>query len=89
MVLIRFAAHLQSHVPCPDQSVAPQSLEQCLRTAIVAAPAMADYVFDNQGQIRKHVAVFINGKLHRDRHELSLLCNDGDRVDVIQALSGG
>jgi sulfur-carrier protein len=89
MVLIRFAAHLQSHVPCPDQEVEPGALDECLRVAFLLAPAMKDYVLDNQGHIRKHVAIFINGKLHRERDQLDRLCMAGDRIDVIQALSGG
>jgi sulfur-carrier protein len=89
MVLVRFAAHLQSHVPCPDQEVEPGSLGECLDQALVRAPALRDYVFDNQGHIRKHVAVFIGGKLHRERHNLASPCLAGDRIDVIQALSGG
>jgi sulfur-carrier protein len=89
MVLIRFAAHLQSHVPCPDQEVAPGSLAECLRSAFEPAPAMRDFVLDNQEHIRKHVAVFINGKLHLNRQDLDRACISGDRIDVIQALSGG
>jgi sulfur-carrier protein len=89
MVLVRFAAHLQSHVPCPDQDVDQGGLGDCLLRAFAAAPAMKDYVLDNQGHIRKHVAVFINGKLHRDRGDLEWPCLAGDRIDVIQALSGG
>lgn len=89
MVLVRFAAHLQSHVPCPDQEVEPGTLGQCLLMAFNLAPPMKDYVLDNQGHIRKHVAVFINGKLHVQRSALDVPCQAGDRIDVIQALSGG
>ncbi len=89
MVLVRFAAHLRSHVPCPDQEVDQGALGDCLLRAFADAPAMKDYVLDDQGHIRQHVAVFINGKLHRDRQNLAWPCVAGDRVDVIQALSGG
>jgi sulfur-carrier protein len=89
MVLVRFAAHLQSHVPCPDQNVEPGELGFCLHAAFQKAPAMQDYVLDNQGHIRKHVAVFVNGKLYRNRDQMDLPCVAGDRIDVIQALSGG
>jgi sulfur-carrier protein len=50
---------------------------------------MRSYVLDDQGFIRKHVAVFINGQLHRARHDLSVLVPNGTKIHVIQALSGG
>ena len=39
--------------------------------------------------VRKHVAVFVNRQLLRDRCALELPLANGDRVLVVQALSGG
>jgi sulfur-carrier protein len=89
MPTINFAPHLQRHVPCPKQTVAAATLREALDAAFVAAPAMRHYVLDEQSHIRKHVAVFINGTLIRDRVNLDIAMNDDDRIDVIQALSGG
>jgi sulfur-carrier protein len=55
----------------------------------LAAPSLRHYVFDEQHHIRKHVAVFVNGTLIRDRVNLDTTLNDGDKINVIQALSGG
>ena len=46
-------------------------------------------MFDDQRHVRKHVAVFVNQALVQDRARLDETVNDGDRVLVIQALSGG
>jgi sulfur carrier protein ThiS len=89
MVRIEFAPALQRHVPCPAQQVPAGTLAQVLQQALQAAPALAHYVLDDQGHIRKHVAVFINGTMHRDRDDLSRVLANGDRVHVIQALTGG
>jgi sulfur-carrier protein len=89
MPTINFAPHLQRHVACPKQTVAATNLRDALDAAFVAAPAMRHYVLDEQSHIRKHVAVFINGSLIRDRVNLNVALNADDRVDVIQALSGG
>jgi sulfur-carrier protein len=89
MPTINFAPHLQRHVACPKQSVTATNLRDALDAAFLAAPAMRHYVLDEQSHIRKHVAVFINGTLIRDRTNLSVAVADADRVDVIQALSGG
>jgi sulfur-carrier protein len=87
--MISFAAQLQRHVPCPDQLVAAGHLKTVLDSAFKVAPRMRGYVLDDQGCIRKHVAVFIDGKLHRQRHDLSVAIPNGTKIHVIQALSGG
>jgi sulfur carrier protein ThiS len=46
-------------------------------------------VLDEQGAVRRHVAVFINGELLHDRQRLERPLAGADRVYVAQALSGG
>lgn len=88
-VTVEFAASLRRHVPCPPQSVACGSLRAVLDAAFVAAPELAHYVLDDQGHIRKHVAVFINQTMVLDRQNLNRALTPGDAVLVIQALTGG
>jgi molybdopterin synthase sulfur carrier subunit len=89
MVTVEFAASLRRHVACPTQSVAVGSLRVVLGAALVAAPELRHYVFDDQGHIRKHVAVFVNKTMVSDRQNLSQALASGDSVLVIQALTGG
>lgn len=89
MVTVEFAASLRAHVDCPPQRVAAGALRAVLDEALRAAPALSHYVLDDQRCVRKHVAVFINRQLLRDRCALDQPLADGDRVLVIQALSGG
>lgn len=89
MVRVEFASSLRRHVECPPQSVAAGSLRAVLEAALSAAPDLATYVFDDQHCIRKHVTVFINQTPVRDRQNLGQALHSGDRVLVIQALTGG
>jgi sulfur-carrier protein len=89
LVEVCFAPQLQRHVPCPDQSVPEGSLSTVLEAAFYAAPLMRRYVLDDQGAIRKHVAVFIGDQLHRTRDDLSVFIPKGTKIHIIQALSGG
>lgn len=89
MVTLEFAASLRRHVACGPQSVAPGSLRAVLEAALGAAPELRHYVFDDQGHIRKHVAVFVNKTMVQDRQNLTLPLASGDSVLVIQALTGG
>ena len=89
MPTVEFAPALTRHVACPRQEVPAGSLASALAAAFAAAPALRDYVLDEQGAVRKHVAVFVNETLVLDREQLSDPIAAADRVSVFQALSGG
>lgn len=89
MVTVEFAASLRRHVECAPQRVAAGSLRAVLQAALAAAPTLSHYVFDDQGHIRKHVAVFINQQMLSNRSQLDAPIASGDTVLVIQALTGG
>ena len=89
MVTVEFAPSLRRHVDCAAQQLAAGSLRQVLEAALLAAPELADYVFDDQRAVRKHVAVFINKQMVQDRVRLDQVLAADDRVLVVQALTGG
>jgi hypothetical protein len=89
MPTVEFAPALTRHVACPPQGVAAPTLRLALESAFQAAPALRAYVLDEQGAVRKHVAVFVNAKMIASRSDLELPLAPADRVMVIQALTGG
>jgi hypothetical protein len=89
MVNVEFSASLQRYKPCPAQDVQPGSLAGVLTQAFAAEPGLRHYVLDDQGHIRKHVAVFINGTMHQQRQRMDLEVADQTKVLVIQCLTGG
>jgi sulfur carrier protein ThiS len=89
MPTVTFAPHLQRHVPCPTQRVDATTLGEALKAAFDAAPALERYVLDEQGHVRKHVAVFVNNQMITSRRDLTLPVAADDSIIVIQALTGG
>ena len=89
MPTVGFAPQLQRYVSCPTQSVVATNLGEALQQAFIAAPLMQSYVLDEQGHVRKHVAVFVNNEMIASRRDLSLAVKANDSIMVIQALSGG
>jgi sulfur-carrier protein len=89
MPLVEFAPALTRHVPCPPQQVAATTLRLALDAALQAAPGLRGYVLDEQGSVRKHVAVFVNARMIADRSKLDQPLAESDNVMVIQALTGG
>jgi molybdopterin synthase sulfur carrier subunit len=50
---------------------------------------LADYLIDEQGRLRPHVNIFVDGELIHDKQALSDLVDNNTRIYIIQALSGG
>lgn len=89
MAHLEFAPALQRHAPTAPLTTAAASLRLLLDSAFAQQPALRAYVLDDQGRVRKHVAVFINGSLLHDRAQLDVPIVADDRIYVAQALSGG
>lgn len=89
MPTVEFAPALTRHVACPKQEVQAATLGAALDAAFRAAPALRAYVLDEQGGVRKHVAVFLNGDMLQRETALARPLRPDDRVIVIQALTGG
>jgi sulfur carrier protein ThiS len=86
---VEIAPALTRHVPCPPQEVEARTLREALAKSFDAAPQMRHYVLDEQGAVRKHVAVFVNARMITDRVRLDVPLESSDKVMVIQALTGG
>ena len=89
MPTVEFAPALTRHVACPPQSVDAKTLRTALEAAFGAAPSLKSYVLDEQGAVRKHVAVFVNAQMISNRTQLDVPLAPQDKVMVIQALTGG
>jgi len=89
MTTLSFTPNLRRHVETPDVSVAGATVRLVLDRYFVANPVVRGYVLDDQGALRKHVAIFVNQELIRDRSGLSDPVREGDNIFVVQALSGG
>ena len=89
MAYLEFAPALQRHAAAPPVTVPAESLQSLLSAAFEQQPALQSYVLDEQGCVRKHVAVFLNGSLLHDRKHLDVPLSADDRVYIAQALSGG
>jgi molybdopterin synthase sulfur carrier subunit len=89
MATVRFTTTIQRHVSCPTRDVEGTTLRAVLDGYFQTNEQARGYVLDDQGQLRKHMAAFINGKQIRDRNGLSDQLAADAVVDLIQALSGG
>ena len=89
MARISFSAHLQRHVPTPEIEVEATDLREALAMACMDRPRLRGYILDDQGRLRRHVAIYVNGYPAKDRVTLADPIGPGDEIAVFQALSGG
>ncbi|MGU7779344.1 MoaD/ThiS family protein [Burkholderia sp. PU8-34] len=89
MAHIFFAASIQRHVATPEREIDARTLGEAFDAVFAAQPRLRGYILDDQGALRKHLAVFVDGRRVRDREHLSDALGDDSRVYVVQALSGG
>lgn len=89
MPQVHFTSNLQRHVTCPSVAVTANTVAAALGAVFDDNPALRSYLLDDQGRLRRHVNVFVNGGPVRDRVGLSDPVSGDDEVFVVQALSGG
>jgi hypothetical protein len=89
MATVRFTQNIQRHVPCPTRDIAGSTLREVLNEYFRENLRARGYVLDEQGKVRQHMIVFIDGEMALDRERLSDPVKENSLVDVIQALSGG
>ncbi|WP_232288404.1 MoaD/ThiS family protein [Anaeromyxobacter sp. K] len=89
MPLVTFTATLRRHLDAPPIEVPGGTVREALEAAFRGNPRLRGYVLDDQGRLRKHVAVFVDGALVIDRDGLADPVRPGSGIHVMQALSGG
>lgn len=89
MAKLRFTSQLLRHVDCPEADVQATVLRDALEEYFAAFPRVRGYVLDEQGALRKHVVIFIDGVQAKDRKGLGDAVPSSAELYVMQALSGG
>ncbi|MGH7298215.1 MAG: MoaD/ThiS family protein [Polyangiaceae bacterium] len=89
MPRVVFTTALQRHTGCPEDTVEGATVRAALDAYFARHAAARAYVLDEQGELRHHVVVFVDGAQVRDRASLGEAVAPGAEIYVMQALSGG
>jgi molybdopterin synthase sulfur carrier subunit len=87
--MVHFTRNLQRHVDCPPEQVDAPTARAALEAYFARHPAVRGYVLDEQGVLRTHVNVFVDGTQVADRSVMDDPVGARTEIHVIQALSGG
>jgi molybdopterin synthase sulfur carrier subunit len=89
MPLVEFTPNLASQTEAPACQVGGGTVAEALGEVFARLPALRGYVLDDQGALRSHVVVFVDGVALRDRRTLTDSVRPDSELFVMQALSGG
>ena len=89
MAKLVFTQQLRRFTDVPEIDTPAIMLRDALEAAFAANARLRGYILDEQGHLRPHVVIFIDGHRVRDRVKLDDPLTPDSSVHVLQALSGG
>ncbi len=89
MATVHFTSNLRRHVDCASVESTGGCVRDVLEGAFATNPRLRTYVLDDQGALRKHMSILVDGKAIVDRVRQSDPVAQSCQVWVMQALSGG
>lgn len=90
MAKIKFTSALKRFFPTLTEVEAEgDTVRDVLDNIEKIYPGISNYLIQDDGTLRKHVNIFIEGNMIENREILSDTVKHGDELLIIQALSGG
>ncbi len=83
MPVVAFTAALRRFLPVPSVRVGGATVAAALDALFADRPGLRGYLLDDQGALRRHVAIYVNGAPVADP------VHPADEIHVFQALTGG
>ncbi|MBI2717843.1 MAG: MoaD/ThiS family protein [Rhizobiales bacterium] len=89
MAKVFFTSNLRRHVDCATAEAEGATVGEVLARIFATQERLGFYVLDEQGRLRKHMMVLIDGGRVKDRDKLTDPVAASSEIYVMQALSGG
>ena len=89
MPTVSFTRALARFLLAPLATVEGATVGEALGAVFASRSTLRGYVLDDQGALRRHVVVYVNGEPVADRVRLTDPVGPRDEIYVFQALTGG
>ena len=90
MAIVKFTSALKRFYPdLKPINIEGDTVAEIVQKIDQQHPGIRGYLLDDQGQLRKHVNIFIGNQLVQDKEKLQDQVEADDEVFIMQALSGG
>ena len=80
---------MEQHLETPTVEVAGATVSAALEAVFAGNPRLRGYLLDDQGQLRQHVVIFVDGERLHHRPDLERAVEENSEIYVIQALCDG
>ncbi len=82
--LFKYYLENQTEIRLPGQTVA-----EALQALIREFPKIQTHLFDSQGQVRRHINLFVNADNIHSLNGLETMVGENDIVKIIPSITGG
>ena len=89
MARVEFTPNLKRHLSIEPCEVQGANVSEILAQVFDRYESLRGYVLDDQGNLRKHMNIFVDGRIIKDRSDFLDEVGDASEVFILQALSGG
>jgi len=89
MIKVNFTPNLRRHLTLDHCLVEATTVAEVLEQLFASEDKLRGYILDDQGAVRKHINIFVDNRIIRDRIGLTDEISDCSDVFIMQALSGG
>ncbi len=89
MATVHFTARLGALVPAEQAGINGETVGEVLECVFAQSVQARGYVVDEQGCLRKHVCIFLDGERLAHEQALGVPVGPDSEIYVMQALSGG
>lgn len=90
MAIVKFTSALKRFFPeLSELEIPVDTIRHALSEIEKIHPGIQSYIVDDNGALRQHVNIYIDGELIQDRKMLSDKVSAQNEVYIFQALSGG
>jgi molybdopterin converting factor small subunit len=90
MASVNFTYALKRFFPdLKEVNVSGKTVREVVDQTESLYPGIKNYILDDQGRLREHVNIFLNGELIKDKQRQSDTVDAADELYIMQALSGG
>ena len=90
MAKIKFTSALTRFFPAlTEMDIQADTVKEALLNVEKNCPGILTYLMEDNGQLRKHVNIFLGDELIKDRATLKDRITAQDELLIFQALSGG
>ena len=89
MAKVVFTPNIQRHIACPQAHAPGVTVREVLENVFAHNREARSYVLDDQSALRRHMTIFVDGRMIHDRVRLADPVGEASTIYVFQALSGG